>query len=120
MWTPRRGISPAVQFPRRAHHAWPAGRGCRPLLPLKQHVPAAGLVQAASKIPKFGGSIGVNLGLIRPESDVAIVAADLVSVVAFPIVASVVSSPKLAGTRTDRRVRWRSRSHSSGETPNAP
>jgi hypothetical protein len=70
--------------------------------------------------PNVGRSIGVNRGLIRLESYVALVAADLVSVVAFPVVATVISSPKLAATRTDRRVRWRSRSHSSGETPNAP
>ncbi len=49
---------------------------------------AAGLLQATSlSIPIVAGQIGVDLGLIRPENYVALVAAGLISVVAFPLVA---------------------------------
>jgi hypothetical protein len=53
----------------------------------------AGLLQATSlSIPIVGGSIGVDLGLIRPENNVALVAAGLVSVIACPIVASILTA----------------------------
>jgi Kef-type K+ transport system membrane component KefB len=61
----------------------------RPLLSSRREVLTAGLLQATSlSIPIVGGSIGVDLGLIRPENYVALVAAGLVSVIAFPITAS--------------------------------
>jgi Kef-type K+ transport system membrane component KefB len=48
---------------------------------------AAGLLQATSlSIPVVAGRIGLDLGLIRPTSYVALVAAGLISVVAFPLV----------------------------------
>src|SRR6202012_5391455 len=60
----------------------------RPLLASRRQVVTAGLLQATSlSIPIVGGSIGVDLGLIRPDNYVALVAAGLVSVIAFPIAA---------------------------------
>ncbi len=48
----------------------------------------AGLLQATSlSIPVVAGQIGVDLGLIRPLNYVALVAAGLVSVIVFPLVA---------------------------------
>jgi Kef-type K+ transport system membrane component KefB len=48
----------------------------------------AGLLQATSlSIPVVAGQIGVDLGLIRPTNYVALVAAGLISVVVFPLVA---------------------------------
>jgi hypothetical protein len=55
---------------------------------------AAGLVQATpSSITVVAGGIGMDLGLIRPGNYVALVAAGLVSVVLFPLLAL----PPLAG-----------------------
>jgi hypothetical protein len=49
---------------------------------------AAGLLQATSLgIPIVAGAIGVDLGLIRPANYVALVAAGLLSVVLFPLLA---------------------------------
>jgi hypothetical protein len=49
---------------------------------------AAGLLQATSlSIPIVAGAIGVDLGLIRPTNYVALVAAGLLSVVLFPLLA---------------------------------
>src|SRR6266516_3806535 len=49
---------------------------------------AGGLLQATSlSIPVVAGQIGVDLGLIRPENYVALVAAGLISVIVFPLVA---------------------------------
>jgi Kef-type K+ transport system membrane component KefB len=49
---------------------------------------AGGLLQATSlSIPVVAGQIGVGLGLIRPTNYVALVAAGLLSVVIFPLVA---------------------------------
>jgi ABC-type transporter Mla maintaining outer membrane lipid asymmetry permease subunit MlaE len=46
------------------------------------------LLQATSlSIPVVAGQIGVELGLIGPESYVALVAAGLLSVILFPLVA---------------------------------
>jgi Kef-type K+ transport system membrane component KefB len=57
----------------------------RPLAERKAQLVAAGLLQATSlSIPIVGGTIGVSLGLIRPENYVALVAAGLICVVAFP------------------------------------
>jgi Kef-type K+ transport system membrane component KefB len=59
--------------------------------PLAQHrgqVIAAGLLQATSlSIPVVAGAIGVGLGVIRPGTYVALVAAGLLSVVLFPLLA---------------------------------
>lgn len=50
---------------------------------------AAGLLQATTiSVPVVGGQIGVSLGVIRPENQVALVAAALLSVVLFPLVAT--------------------------------
>jgi len=47
----------------------------------------AGLLQATSlSIPVVAGQIGVDLGLMRPTTYVALVAAGLISVVVFPLV----------------------------------
>ena len=73
----------------------------RPLLASRRQVITAGLLQATSlSIPIVGGSIGVDLGLIRPDNYLALVAAGLLSVIAFPIAASVLAAPKLAKTPT--------------------
>jgi Kef-type K+ transport system membrane component KefB len=49
---------------------------------------AGGLLQATSlSIPVVAGQIGVDLGLIRPANYVALVAAGLLSVIVFPLVA---------------------------------
>ena len=49
---------------------------------------AAGLLQATSLgIPIVAGAIGVDLGLIRPANYVALIAAGLLSVVLFPLLA---------------------------------
>lgn len=51
-------------------------------------VVAAGLLQATSlSIPVVAGQIGVELGLITPTNYVALVAAGLISVIVFPLVA---------------------------------
>jgi Kef-type K+ transport system membrane component KefB len=62
----------------------------------RTQVVAAGLLQATSlSIPIVAGSIGVQLGLVPPENHVALVAAGLLSVVAFPLLAL----PWLAASR---------------------
>ena len=54
----------------------------------RRQLAAAGLLQATSlSIPVVAGQIGVDLGLLRPENEVALVAAGLLSVVAFPLLA---------------------------------
>ncbi len=65
----------------------------RRVLTVRQ-VLAAALLQATNvSIPIVGGSIGVGLGLIRPQNYVALVVAGLVSVVAFPLIASTLTVP---------------------------
>jgi hypothetical protein len=60
----------------------------RPLATGGRQVAAAGLLQATNlSIPVVAGSIGVDLGLIRPANYVALVAAGLLSVVLFPLLA---------------------------------
>ena len=60
----------------------------RPLAQRPRQLAAAGLLQATSlSIPVVAGAIGVDLGLIRPENYVALVAAGLLSVIAFPALA---------------------------------
>jgi Kef-type K+ transport system membrane component KefB len=94
----------------------------RPLLASRREVVTAGLLQATNlSIPVVGGSIGVGLGLIRPENYVALVAAGLVSVVAFPLIASALTGHKVVNTATQRRApRWPIASRSPGETGNEP
>jgi Kef-type K+ transport system membrane component KefB len=61
----------------------------RGLLASPRHVLITGLLQATSlSLPIVGGSIGVSLGLIRPANYVALVAAALLSVIVFPVAAS--------------------------------
>jgi Kef-type K+ transport system membrane component KefB len=60
----------------------------RPLADRRAQVVAAGLLQATSlSIPVVAGQIGLLLGLISAQSYVALVAAGLVSVIVFPLVA---------------------------------
>jgi Kef-type K+ transport system membrane component KefB len=67
----------------------------RPLAARPAQVFAAGLLQATSiSIPIVAGTIGVDLGLIRPENYAALVTAGLVSVIVFPLLAL----PRLGAT----------------------
>ena len=53
-----------------------------------RQVAAAGLLQATSvSLPAVAGAIGVQLGLMRPETFAALITAGLISVLAFPPVA---------------------------------
>jgi Kef-type K+ transport system membrane component KefB len=62
----------------------------RPLLGSSRQVLAAGLLQATSlSIPVVAGGIGVELGLMQPANYAALVAAGLLSVIAFPRLAVV-------------------------------
>ena len=93
----------------------------RPLLAARRQVLTAGLLQATSlSIPVVGGSIGVQLGLIRPHTYVALVAAGLGSVIAFPAIAAALTAHKLGDTATHRRARWPMASRSPGETRSEP
>jgi Kef-type K+ transport system membrane component KefB len=60
----------------------------RPLAERRAQLAAGGLLQATSlSIPVVAGQIGVDLGLIRPINYVALVAAGLISVIVFPLLA---------------------------------
>jgi Kef-type K+ transport system membrane component KefB len=60
----------------------------RPFAQTRGQLVAAGLLQATSlSLLVVAGRIGVDLGLIRPANYTALVAAGLISVVAFPLVA---------------------------------
>ena len=60
----------------------------RPLAERRSQLVAGGLLQATSlSLPVVAGQIGVELGLIGPESYVALVAAGLLSVIVFPLLA---------------------------------
>ena len=78
----------------------------RPLTDRRGQIVGAGLLQATSlSIPVVAGQIGRSLGLISTQSYVALVAAGLLSVIVFPLVAL----PLLAERATrspapDRRV----------------
>jgi Kef-type K+ transport system membrane component KefB len=84
----------------------------RPFAERRKQLIAAGLMQATSlSIPVVAGSIGVALGLISASNYTALVAAGLLSVLIFPLVAlkllavpspSVVTRP---GGPTDQNVR---------------
>jgi Kef-type K+ transport system membrane component KefB len=57
----------------------------RPFAERRSQLVAAGLLQATSlSLLVVGGQIGVEMGLIRPTNYVALVAAGLLSVIAFP------------------------------------
>ncbi|WP_406841614.1 cation:proton antiporter (plasmid) [Streptomyces sp. AHU1] len=61
----------------------------RSVLNGRKEMLTAGLLQSTTlSIPVVGGTIGVTLNLIRPQNYVALVAAALLSVVIFPLVAS--------------------------------
>jgi Kef-type K+ transport system membrane component KefB len=93
----------------------------RPLLTSRRQVLTAGLLQSTSlSIPIVGGTIGVSLGLIGPENYVALVAAGLVSVIAFPAIASALTAHKLVSTATHRRAGWPIAYRSPGETMSKP
>ena len=60
----------------------------RPLAQSRRQVAAAGLLQATSlSIPVVAGAVGVSLHLIRPDNYVALVAAGVLSVILFPLLA---------------------------------
>jgi Kef-type K+ transport system membrane component KefB len=71
----------------------------RSLLVRPRAVAAAGLLQATSlSLPVVAGAIGVDLGLLRPGTYAALVAAGLISVVLFPALALVLlRSPDRGG-----------------------
>jgi Kef-type K+ transport system membrane component KefB len=61
----------------------------RPLAQRRAQLAAAGLLQATSlSIPVVAGGIGVKLGLITPANYTALVAAGLLSVLIFPLLAT--------------------------------
>jgi hypothetical protein len=69
------------------------------------------LLQATSlSIPVVAGQIGVDLGLIRPTHYVALVAAELRSVVIFPLVALTLlrREPRNAMTASETEAAWAS------------
>jgi Kef-type K+ transport system membrane component KefB len=93
----------------------------RPLLTSRRQVVTAGLLQATSlSIPVVGGSIGVGLGLIRPANYVALVAAGLVSVIAFPAIASALAARTHADTAAQPPAGSPSASRSPGEIRSNP
>jgi hypothetical protein len=78
----------------------------RPLTDTRGQLAAAGLLQATSlSIPIVAGQIGVDLGLIRPESYVALVAAGLISVILFPLLALRLLKPDGTITAVTGRAR---------------
>ncbi len=92
----------------------------RPMLTSRRQVVVAGLLQATSlSIPIVGGSIGVALGLIGRDTYLALVAAGLLSVVAFPIAASVLAAPRVVKNPMQRRTRWLTASNLPGESRSA-
>ncbi len=78
-------------------HALPAAL-YRPLAQNQRQVAAAGLLQATSlSIPVVAGAVGVSLHLIQPSNYAALVAAGLMSVILFPLLAQ----PALVPPRPD-------------------
>jgi Kef-type K+ transport system membrane component KefB len=93
----------------------------RPLLTSRRQVVTAGLLQATSlSIPVVGGSIGVTLGLIRPENYVALVAAGLLSVIVFPIFTSAPRPSKVEVKATQQGEGWPIASPSPGDGQSEP
>jgi Kef-type K+ transport system membrane component KefB len=59
---------------------------CRPLIEERSRLVAGALLQATSlSIPVVAGQIGVDMGLMRPATYVALVTAGLISVIVFPL-----------------------------------
>jgi Kef-type K+ transport system membrane component KefB len=80
----------------------------RSLAERRRQLVAAGLLQATSlSIPIVAGQIGVDLGLIRPGSYVALVTAGLLSVMLFPLIALALLRPH----RSSRHPRLRDADH---------
>jgi Kef-type K+ transport system membrane component KefB len=74
----------------------------RPFAERRSQIVAGGLLQATSlSIPVVAGQIGIELGLISPESYVALVAAGLISVILFPLLALTLS---MRGRSIDTRA----------------
>jgi hypothetical protein len=76
-----------------------------------RQIAAAALLQATSlSIPVVAGQIGVDLGLIRPENYVALVAAGLLSVLVFPLVALTLlrRAPRNARDAAETGAAWAS------------
>jgi Kef-type K+ transport system membrane component KefB len=72
-----------------------------PFAERSREVAAAGLLQATSlSLPVVAGSIGVGLGLMSSSNYAALVAAGLLSVVIFPIVALRLLTAQGSSTRT--------------------
>jgi Kef-type K+ transport system membrane component KefB len=71
-------------------------------------------------IPVVGGSIGVTLGLIRPENYVPLVAAGLLSVIVFPIFTSAPRPSKVEAKATQQGERWPIASPSPGDGQSEP
>jgi Kef-type K+ transport system membrane component KefB len=60
-----------------------------------RQIAGAALLQSTSlSIPVVAGQIGVDLGLVRPTNYVALVAAGLISVIVFPLVALALLKPR--------------------------
>ena len=77
----------------------------RPLAQRRDHIIGAGLLQATSlSIPVVAGQIGLSLGLIGPQSYVALVAAGLLSVIIFPLVALPLLLERAAPGPSDARA----------------
>ncbi|WP_433294263.1 cation:proton antiporter [Actinoplanes sp. CA-030573] len=77
----------------------------RAILPRARQVVTAGLLQSVNlSIPVVGGAIGVRLGVIRPDVYVALVVAGLLSVIVFPVAASLLAAQRPTPTVATRDV----------------
>jgi Kef-type K+ transport system membrane component KefB len=77
----------------------------RRMVPDRRALLAAGFLQATSlSIPIVAGQLGVDLGLLKPDNYVALVAAGVLSVVAFPLIASTLLSGSTTQTEAPRHV----------------
>jgi Kef-type K+ transport system membrane component KefB len=77
----------------------------RPFADRAGQLVASGLLQATSlSIPVVAGQIGVDLGLIRPTTYVALVAAGLLSVIVFPLVSLTLLRGRAAQSPLARNV----------------
>jgi Kef-type K+ transport system membrane component KefB len=93
----------------------------RRLLNGKRGIVRAGLLQATTlTIPVVGGTIGVDLGLLTPDNEVALVAAAVVSVIACPVLATALARHRHhsgARDRASRGVTGRTRSWALAKGP---
>ncbi|MCE0766016.1 cation:proton antiporter [Pseudonocardia kujensis] len=77
----------------------------RRLLNGRREIARAALLQATTlTIPVVGGAIGVDLRLITPDNEVALVAAAVVSVIAFPILATTLARRRSESGPRDGRA----------------